>query len=320
MPKKHQNLFIFFGIVVCTVLLVLQTLDYVENRKRNTITSPHLNNSKTILGEETHLSPINRYTKVSASIGVPILKLFGYGPTYAEIHLNGIGITDKTIADNKGYYEFTSVFLPLEKLDYRGKKLVYPEICIIAKDISGLTSQPTCIPPLPGGYSEYEIGPVLLSPTLNLEKPKGFENETIKASGTITPNTTVTVFLAKEERHVFELIQSVSAYYLPSYELKSDTFGKFEFNLPTDNPEKWKIFVASNYQGSNSPKSNTLNYRVLPWFYVIFQSILNLLSLLKPYLYWLLIIIEVILVLVLFSRLKTSKKKKTPTPYSVVNA
>lgn len=313
MSKTAQRLFIIFGVLSSSLLIALQ-IRYINTWTKISNEAEiiaHQNNSDTVLGEETHLPPISKYVTVSTTIGVPILTLFGYGPTYANVYLNGIGVSDHTLADSEGYYEFKNIFLPVDQLEIVNKKYVYPEICLIAKDTNGLTTQPTCIPPLPGGYSEYEIGPVLLSPTLSLEKAEGSKDETIKASGTITPDTNVGVYFAKEGgSNIFELVKTVSAYYIPTYETKSDSNGSFEFNLPTDNPEKWKIFVASNFKGDNSPKSNTLNFKVMPWYWLIIQFLSALFAFLKPYLYWLLILAEILFLVVLFTRVR--KVKNTP--------
>jgi len=59
-------------------------------------------------------------------------------------------------------------------------------------------------------------------------------------------------------------IKEASAYSIPIYQIISDSNGNYEFNLPSETSSRWRIFAASDFQGKNSAKSNTLSFWVKP--------------------------------------------------------
>lgn len=210
----------------------------------------------------------------STTIGEPKLTIFGWAPAQSQVKLDGLAVADTTTAAADGSFLISRVYLPPSSL--------YPEICLQAHDAIGRTTQPTCLPRLETGHYNYTVGPVLLSPTLSLEKGEIIKGEAVAASGKTTPNTEVDIFLAR-------------TYSLPKYQIKSDKGGNFEFNLPTEAVDEWRVFAGAGILGSNSPKSHTLTFRIHPPFYSFWEIIKYILELLSPYLIYIIIFIEVLI-------------------------
>jgi len=265
--------------------------------------------SKPSFVKATHVSPISKEVTISVSIGKPKLSLFGYAPSNSKVMLSGIGVSDTTTATSNGYFEFKKVFLPSP---INKKSLLYPEICLTALDKFGLATQPTCIPPLPIGDTQYNIGPVILSPTFQLEKGSTSKDDTVKAFGLTTPDSRVSIYLAKEREKtpIFSIIKDAFAYYIPTYQIQSDEHGYFEFSLPTDSANTWKLFASTKVLGANSPKSNTLTFRILSSFMLFIKTLIALIALLKPYLIYLVIFLEILIILFLIIKLRRNSSHK----------
>ncbi len=99
---------------------------------------------------------------ISVSLGEPILKLWGYGAPGCRIELSGNGVSDFTYSASDGYFEFSKVYLPTPTDN------LYPELCLTEIDQTGQATPPTCIPALPSSEFNYNVGPVILPPTLSL--------------------------------------------------------------------------------------------------------------------------------------------------------
>ncbi|MGB9911602.1 MAG: hypothetical protein ACPLKP_03335 [Microgenomates group bacterium] len=265
-------------------------------------------------------SPQNWEITVSATIGEPKLTVYGYTSPQALVELKGNRISELTIADATGYFQFNKVFLPPPKPHY-------PEICLTVVDRqSRVSSFPTCLPLLPPKLAEIRVGPVLLPPTLTLEKGEFLPGEQVKAVGATFPNSLVTIFLANSQNQNFsiseKIIPSAYAFFLPKYEIKSDENGNFEFNLPADKPNYWQAFATAEFQGFASPKSNSLSFKILgwqEWFWlkikIFFLTILNFL---RPYWWWVIIIGEIILLFLLFRQKKKSSWLMTSPPRQII--
>lgn len=256
--------------------------------------------------------------QITVSVGQPRMRLYGYAPSSSLVKLTGAGVGDQTQADNNGYFEFNSIFLPkpggaLEAI----VNLVYPEICLQAETgTKGVTTQPTCIPPLPQEDRFYEIGPVLLSPSLIIEKGNLAKGEQVKASGKTTPNTDVIVYLARAKTgsSFFQLVKDVLAYNIPIYQIVSDEHGYYEFNLPSDSTDNWRLFTASQVLGSNSPKSNTLSFSIKPSYFNLLQLLINFL-----FRYWPLLLLPFILFIILLFRKRRTKNRKKDNPKIIID-
>lgn len=245
------------------------------------------------------INPVSYEIKVSASIGEPKLTLYGWGPVKTKIYLTGLAVAETQESDTNGFFIFTKIFLPYPHLGIDRKNYEYPELCLQAVDEGKRSSQPTCIPPLPAKTYSYDIGPVLLSPIISLEKGRISEGEQASLKGKITPFTPLNVYLANQQssqKLSFNLIKTVNAYYIPKYQTVSDKEGNFEFNLPNKSRGKWNIFVASETLGYNSPKSNSLTFSVISPFLSLLEKIIARLKLLKPYLLYIVILFELVII------------------------
>jgi hypothetical protein len=226
--------------------------------------------------------PIPRAVMITATLGEPKLSLFGYTSPYAKVEVKGNRVAEETMADSTGYFYFNQVFLPQPDPDY-------PEICLTAIDTKQRLSFPTCLPFLPTGPVTIQIGPVLLAPTISLEKGNFLSGEQITARGSTVPKSEVNIFLAYQGHSFpfFSFIPPAYAHPLPQYQIRSDENGYFEFNLPAFQPATWRVFAAVSHLDSPSPKSNTLTFKILSWWQLFIERLKaalgKLLDLCKPY-------------------------------------
>ena len=246
---------------------------------------------------------------VWATIGEPKLTVFGWASPQALVELKGQRVSDLAVADQAGYFYFDRVFLPPPKPNY-------PEICLSVVDrASRISSFPTCLPPLPPKLGEIRVGPVLLPPTLSLEQGKFLPGQQVKATGATFPKSKVKIFLASGASNLASHLPGVKeayALFLLQYEIQSDQRGNFEFNLPASYPQNWKVYATAEFQGSPSPKSVSLSFRVLGWWAWFWQRakefLLATFAFLKPHWWWLVIAGEILLILILWR-----KKRRTVT-------
>ena len=244
---------------------------------------------------------------ISASLGEPVLKLWGYGPPGSRIEIQGIGVNDFTYTESNGYFEFKNAFLPSPT------DSIYPELCLTAIDSSGRATPPTCIPGITANDLSYDIGPVIMPPTLSLESGNVNQGGSTGASGVTIPNSEVKIVLGedsnKNDLSKFSLIETAKAYYIPDYTVTSDSKGNYSFNMPDSSPNSWRVFAITNYsQGATSPKSNTLKFEVASQINTVIKSIwaiiLSLLTLPA------LIIAEIAIIILIILAITLSKKRK----------
>ena len=248
---------------------------------------------------------------ISASLGEPVLRLWGYGSANSRIEMTGRGVADLTYSKADGYYEFSKSFLPAPT------NFLYPELCLTAIDQNGRSTPPTCIPPLPANEFSYDIGPIILPPTLSLEAGITTPDTQVAASGITIPNSEVKIVLAEGDNgnplSKLSLVSEVSAYYIPNYTVKSDPRGYFSFNMPAATSDKWHMFAITTYsQGGTSSKSNTLTFEVispgaaaLKNFWKLILSLLSLPALIS---------FEILIILVLIALLLMKRRKKKIHP------
>jgi len=256
---------------------------------------------------------------VTASVGEPKLTLFGYTSPFAQVKLEGIGVISETTSNKEGYFYFDRVFLPMPTnrwVSENKMELAYPELYLLTVDTDKRASSPVLLPSLPLGPYEISVGPILMSPTISLEKGKYLPNEQVLANGQTTPISEVTIYLANQNKESFwqKLFyltplsflypHQTMAYFIPKYQIKSDENGRFQFNLPANSQisgKPWKVFAGVNFLDSPSPKSNTLNFVVLSFWQWLFELvagfILAVFRLLRPYGMALLIVGEFLLIL-----------------------
>jgi hypothetical protein len=252
--------------------------------------------------------PVSYSITVTAAIGEPKLTLFGWTSPHARVELKGSQVVEETIANQAGYFFFHRVYLPPPQKKLFGNELVYPELCLTSIDTQGLVSFPACLAPLPVGPFDLQVGPVLLPPTISLEQGNFSAEQQVAAQGKTIPNSKVTIYLANNFSGEPSLIQlftnlfapPVDAYSLPQYQIQADEWGHFEFNLPAIQPSTWKLFAATTYFEAPSPKSNTLTFKILSFWEWLWQRLKWFLfaffGLLRPYLWQLIIIGEVVII------------------------
>jgi len=186
-----------------------------------------------------HLLALAAQVTVWATIGGRALTIFGYTSPLTTVRLEGQQVAEQVTSDAKGYFLFDGIILPLPKPNY-------PELCLTAFDDDFRTSFPTCLPVLPVDPFSFSIGPVILPPTISIEK---------SIQGLTLPNSTVNIFVPKE----------AFSKDLPTYQVKTNDNGFYELNLPNaPRLGKWHVYAATSFQGSPSPKSNTLVMNVQP--------------------------------------------------------
>ncbi|MEK7597782.1 MAG: hypothetical protein AAB441_04020 [Patescibacteria group bacterium] len=116
----------------------------------------------------------------SVSIGEFKFSLDGYTSPNALVTFEGMGIFDTTTADDKGYFQFNNRFSPFSKR----------EACLSSRDQFGRLSSPVCLPPFPVNYN-ISIGPVIMPPTVSLDKKDYFMGDQVMLSGQAVPSTDV---------------------------------------------------------------------------------------------------------------------------------
>lgn len=264
----------------------------------------------------------SRMITVTATVGEPKLTLFGYTSPSAVVNLTGIGVASQTTADQTGYFYFNKVFLPLPTIrlvNETQKELAYPELYLQAVDTNNRASSPVILPTLPIGPYEISVGPILISPTLTVEKGVFSPGEQIIASGQTIPNTEVTIYLANDQPKkwldwFWKIIPfsffnppNTYAYFIPKYQIVSNNNGAFQFNLPNNinnGNVGWKVFASTSYLEAPSPKSNSLSFSILnfwQWIWLqIKNAVLALFVNLRPFLFWLIVLTEVLAIALLF--------------------
>lgn len=226
----------------------------------------------------------------SAMIGDFRFSLFGYTSPHALVTFEGMGIFDTTTADDLGYFKFNNRFSPFSAR----------EACLSSKDQFGRLSSPLRLPPFPINYN-VSIGPVIMPPTVSLDKKDYFTGDEVILSGQAIPNTEVKLSVFGDDgskpKLNFSIAKSVEAFTFPQLTTQSDSKGNYSVNLPSSNPNKFRLFTQANFNKSISANSNKLNLEVLPIWMIIVKFFLFLFSLLKSRLLEILIVAEIIYVL-----------------------
>lgn len=279
-------------------------------------------NDHLVVSAQTPPISLTKTTQVtiSASLGELVLKLWGYGPSDSRVELSGYGVSDFTYANPDGYFEFSKTFLPTPT------SLFYPELCLTAIDLVNRATPPTCIPALPVGEYNFDVGPIILPSTLSIDTGSVASGAQTGASGITIPNSEVKIVLAEGSSSQtladFSIIKEAKAYYIPDYTVKSDSRGNFNFNMPVAASNTWRVFAVTTYsQGALSPKSNTLTFKVVSPFTAslenIWKLILSLLTL--P----VLITIEILIILIFITATLLTKRgrmKVSPSIPKTINA
>jgi hypothetical protein len=206
-------------------------------------------------------APIKRFRQNALSI-------YGYGAINSEVTLRGFGVSEKTTTDSTGLFRFSEIY----SFTY-----AYPELCIQLKDSENRVTQPTCIPALPNNSTiPLEVGPILLSPTISLNRNRLVVGEDGYLSGKTTPNTKVNIYLSKNtSKSLISLVTTVDAYNLPIVDSMSNEKGEFNINMPTSDTAQYKVFASTKFGDNFSAKSNTLQFNVISSVKSFWQTVLD---------------------------------------------
>jgi hypothetical protein len=220
--------------------------------------------------------PIDFGVSVTAIVpGEWWLELSGWTSPSALVELTMEQIVKRvTTADNQGQFTFR-VALP---------RTVAP-FCLIATDVSEISSHPLCIAPPPPEFNIL-IKEVVMPPTLKIDRGKLARGETVAAEGYTTPGSPVTPYLFEEQSRPrlrlpwsrvtshWSPVTPAYAAEVPKFPVKSDQNGFFQFNLPSEAIGKNRVFVGSIFLNSPSPKSTTLVFNVLSWWRMILERLI----------------------------------------------
>lgn len=226
-------------------------------------------------------NPQSGSVDVSLSIGEYHFRLFGYTSPYALVKLEGRAIYDETYANSEGYFEFSNRFSPKES----------QETCLTAQDQLGRISSPVCIPPFPTNR-DVVIGPVLMPPTLTMNKSDYFVGDQVVLTGQTIPNTSVKLasFTSDAKRA------------LPGIETPADKDGNYGVQMPSSATKEYRTFTQTKYDGQDSPKSRTLDYSILPIWMIIIRIAQIIFNALKSRMFEYTILFEMGVLLVYFLR------------------
>lgn len=199
---------------------------------------------------------------VSASIGENQVTITGYSSPTSLIELSNSKIYLTVISDSTGYFIFDRATLPKDP----------GEFCLSAIDNSSRRSSPVCLPPPPPTNYQTNIGPILLSPTITINNDQITPYDTVVASGQSLPNSEITIHLYQVNNQAKVFPKPAAAFGLPEFSVKSDEFGNYNLSLPTVYSSHYRLYSSVNYQNNNSPKSNTLIYRLPSLFWLFWQQ------------------------------------------------
>ena len=235
--------------------------------------------------------------------------LFGYSSPKATVKIINPGMYSDTKADaTTGFFEFTRLF----------SSLIIEDICLIAQDTEGRVTVPVCIPPIPSS-TDSSIGPINMPPTISINGASFFMGDHITMSGQTTPTKDVKLSMytdvAKNGLKAFKspgLIGKVEAATLPKQTLKADSNGRFTYSPASDNPEYYRTFAQTLYEGALSPRSIVLNFDILPAWFMVIKFLTGLYAFLKDHLFETIVIIQMGVILYFIY-------KKFLHPYALAN-
>lgn len=242
-----------------------------------------------VLGETSKKTGI----QISATVGGENFTLYGYSSPLVEVGIDGIGLHYETTADNKGFFEFKDKIAPSAP----------QETCLSGKDQFGRVTKPVCIPPFPTD-ERVTVGPVILPPTVSLDKDMYIIGDQVVLSGQTIPNTDVNLSVFTDDKANtqdllskildIQFIRPVEAFSLPELSVQSDGKGNFSVSLPSSSAKAYRIFTRTKYGEDVSPQSLMLHFKILPLWLAIIRMILMLLSFFQRHLFELIILAQII--------------------------
>lgn len=187
----------------------------------------------------------NNDVTVSAAIPGNSLTIFGYTAPLSRVEISNPSIFSVTYSQANGYFIFDKIYVPKNTGEY----------CLSSKDDSLRATPPLCLPAPPPVNTSTDIGPVILAPTLSLDKSP--DNQLV-SSGQSVPNSTLTLYFFQTEKQS-RLTKIASAISLPQLTTTTDSNGHFSLNLPNQYVSDFRYFATVvTPEGLPSAKSNTL--------------------------------------------------------------
>ena len=208
---------------------------------------------------------------ISASIGENRVTIFGYTSPYSRVELSSPRVFAVTYSDATGYWLFDKVLLPKNPLD----------LCLNSTDENSRYTAPVCIPAPPPTNYHTDTGPILLPPTISLDRDQINPYDTVITSGQSIPNSQVYLHFYKVNDSATSFPKSIFAYSLPPLLAITDSQGNFSVNLPTAYNSDYRLYASSRFKDNYSPKSNTLIY-LLPSLFILFLQKYPFLAYLLP--------------------------------------
>lgn len=235
----------------------------------------------------------NSSTIITAAVGENRVTIYGYTSPNSKVELSNSEVYSLTYSNDTGYFNFDKILLPKETLS---------DLCLNSTDNNSRQSTPVCFSPPPETNYHTDIGPILLPPTISLEKSDIDPNSTVVTSGQAIPNSQVNInfYKVNDSAQAFG-VKQVYAYSLPSVTATTDEFGNFSLNLPTAYASDYRLYATAKFNDNYSPKSNTLIY-ILPSLFYLF---------LQQHHYLIFLIPSVLLTLIAFFVFLNFKKHKT---------
>jgi hypothetical protein len=175
-----------------------------------------------------------------------------------------------------------------------------PEVCLETKDSLGRTSSPVCLPPIPTNYAA-NIGPIIIPPTMSLNKSEIYIGDEARLSGQSIPNSQVEISMYTDEKiEKLALFPNAYAKTSPKTIVMTDDKGNYSVNIPTRDDLKMKTFAQVFFEDKPSDKSPALSFEIyLNWMFVIIL-IQRLIEILKTNLLAFTFLIEVIIATIVF--------------------
>jgi hypothetical protein len=223
--------------------------------------------------------------KISALIGRGKFSVFGYGPSSSLITLSGIGLYEETYSEDNGFFEFKNKYLPM----------VLSEPCLSAQDKLGRLTTPVCIPPIPQD-EEANIGPILLPPSISVDKPDYFKGDEVIFTGQTMPDSEVSLSMFTDKTRS-SLSMSVYAFIIPELTVKTDKNGNYSVTLPSAKSESFRVFAQSSMNSDMTPKSNTIKIKILPFWMLFVKFLVYIWSTFKQRIIEIIIISQIIALL-----------------------
>lgn len=212
------------------------------------------------------------HVSISASIGENRITIFGYTSPHSRVELSSPRVFTITYSNADGFFLFDKVLLPKNPLD----------LCLNSTDENGRYTAPVCIPAPPATNYHTDTGPILLPPTISLDRDKINPYDTIVTSGQSIPNSQVYLHFYKVNDSALSFPRQIFAYSLPPLMATTDQQGNFSVNLPTAYNSNYRLYASSRFKDNYSPKSNTLIY-LLPSLFAIFLQRYPFLVYLLPF-------------------------------------